>query len=79
MKFIFYRTSLFVLYEDNIGLSTFFACTFDINNGYAHIRIIAQMTAYYINYCRLKITKHLVLIYSTVFHLQLHDPSIFTI
>ena len=82
MKFIFYRTSLFVLYEDIISLCTFFACIFDINNGYANIRImenIAQMAAYYIKYYRLKITKHLVLIYSTVFHLQLHDPSIFTI
>ena len=35
MKFIFYRTSLFVLYEDIISLSTLFACIFDINNGYA--------------------------------------------
>ena len=34
MKFIFYRTSLFVLYEDIISLSTLFACIFDINNGF---------------------------------------------
>ena len=28
MKFIFYRTSLHVMYEDNINFCTFFACTF---------------------------------------------------
>ena len=32
MKFIFYRTSLLVMYEDNDNYCTFFACIVDINN-----------------------------------------------